>query len=476
MIGVLFATKMEAAAFQDRDISDDVVVKVADEIGLEAARIAAEELVETGATTIINAGVCAALHNRVKRGSVYRISTVITEELKAAVNVGVGIGLKKLVSVDEPLYQADRKRELARQYDLVDMEGYAVARVCETHQIPCILLKGVTDFGDAKAKEDIQTHIAPVSETVADAILFVLDGIKSRSKKRGDNRASGLDVGDRAGGVVKRLHRFTKIEHLIFSLPLLFAGAWLGAEGLPSLSVLLWITLAGLGARTFGMALNRIFDRKIDAINPRTAGRELAAGVLSLKQGYGVAFFGALLYFIACTGLGELVLKLSFFPLIPLTIYSLLKRFTPLCHYGIGVALGFAPLGAFVAASGDVVVSSELVVLCLFTFFWISGFDIIYALMDREFDQAHGVKSLPAAMGEKGALAVAAFTHLIAFTCLVLLWMGFGGALSLLFLSVAAVAFGAAYVPTIPIAVRFFPISAIAGIAGALVVLLGGIS
>ena len=274
---------------------------------------------------------------------------------------------------------------------------------------------------------------------------------------------------------MKRLHRFTKIEHLIFSLPLLFAGAWLGAGGLPSLSVLLWITLAGLGARTFGMALNRIFDRKIDAINPRTAGRELASGVLSLKQGYGVAFFGVLLYFIACAGLGELVLKLSFFPLIPLTIYSLLKRFTPLCHYGIGVALGFAPLGAFVAASGDVAVSSELVVLCLFTFFWISGFDIIYALMDREFDQMHGVKSLPAAMGEKGALAVAASTHLIAFTCLVLLWMGFGGALSLLSLSVAAVAFGAAYVPTIPIAVRFFPISAIAGIAGALVVLLGGI-
>ena len=85
MIGVLFATEMEAAAFQSRDIPDDVMLKVADEMGLEAARIAAEELVECGATTIINAGVCAALHNRLERGSVYRISTVITEELKAAV-------------------------------------------------------------------------------------------------------------------------------------------------------------------------------------------------------------------------------------------------------------------------------------------------------------------------------------------------------------------------------------------------------
>ena len=476
MIGVLFATQMEAAAFQNREVPDDVVVKVADEMGLEAARIAAEELVEAGATTIINAGVCAALHNRVERGSVYRISTVITEELKAAVNVGVGLGLKKLVSVEEPLYQADRKQELARQYDLVDMEGYAVARVCEAHQIPCILLKGVTDFGDAMAKEDIQTHIAPVSETVAEAILFALDGMKSRSDNRGDGTETDLKGRDHAEGLVKRLHRFTKVEHLIFSLPLLFAGAWLGAKGFPSLSVLLWITLAGLGARTFGMTLNRIFDRKIDAVNPRTAGRELAAGALSLKQGYGVALCGVVLYFIACAGLGEFVLTLSLFPLIPLTIYSLLKRFTPLCHYGIGVALGFAPLGAFVAASGDLVFSSELILLCLFTFFWISGFDIIYALMDREFDQTHGVKSLPSALGEKGALAVAAFTHLIAFALLVLLWMGFGGALSLLSLSVAAVAFGAAYVPTIPIAVRFFPISAVAGIAGALVVLLGGIS
>jgi 4-hydroxybenzoate polyprenyltransferase len=476
MIGVLFATQKEAAAFQAGEVPDHVEVKIADEMGLEAARIAAEELVEAGATAIINAGVCAALHNRVKRGSVYRISTVITEELKAAVNVGVGLGLKKLVSVEEPLYQADRKQELARQYDLVDMEGYAVARVCEAHQIPCILLKGVTDFGDAMAKEDIQNHIAPVSKTVAEAILFALEGLKSRSDSGGDSAKINPNARDHDEGLMKRLHRFTKIEHLIFSLPLLFAGAWLGAGGVPSLSILLWITLAGLGARTFGMALNRIFDRKIDAINPRTVDRELPAGALSLKQGYGVALFGVVLYFIACAGLGAFVLKLSLLPLIPLTIYSLLKRFTPLCHYGIGVALGFAPLGAYVAASGGLMISSEVILLCLFTFFWISGFDIIYALMDREFDRSNGVKSLPAAIGEKGALAVASLTHLIAFVLLVLLWMGLGGTLSLFSLGVAAVAFGAAYMPTIPIAIRFFPISAVAGIAGALVVLLGGIS
>jgi len=95
--------------------------------------------------------------------------------------------------------------------------------------------------------------------------------------------------------------------------------------------------------------------------------------------------------------------------------------------------------------------------------------------MDRVFDQSYGVKSLPAALGEQGALGVAAVTHLLAFAVLVLLWMGTSGVLSLVALLVAAVAFGLAYVPSIPVAVRFFPISAVAGIAGALVILLGGV-
>ena len=478
MIGVLFATEMEAAPLRKRALPDGVLIKVAEEMGLEAARIAAEELVEAGVTSVINAGVCAALHNRVERGAVYRVSTVITEELKAAVNVGVGLGLKRLVSVEEPLYQPERKRELARQYDLVDMEGYAVARVCESHDIPCILLKGVTDFGDAQAKEDIQKHIGPVSETVADAVVYAVEGIHQRAEKQvgklsGEKEPTKSEELPASG--LRLLHRFTKVEHLIFSLPLLFAGAWIGAGGWPSWSKLGWIALAGLGARTFGMALNRIFDRNIDAANPRTANRELATGALSMKHGVGVALVGLIVYVVACVGLGPLILKLSLIPLIPLTVYSLLKRFTPLCHYGIGVAIGFAPLGASVAVSEAVVVSPVLVLLCLFTFLWISGFDIIYALMDRVFDQSYGVKSLPAALGEQGALGVAAVTHLLAFAVLVLLWMGTSGVLSLVALLVAAVAFGLAYVPSIPVAVRFFPISAVAGIAGALVILLGGV-
>jgi len=272
--------------------------------------------------------------------------------------------------------------------------------------------------------------------------------------------------------LMKKLHSFTKVEHIVFSLPLLFAGAWLGAGGrCPSIGKLVLIGLVGLGARTFGMAVNRIFDRKIDAQNPRTQKRELAAGTLSLAQGWGVAVAGLLVYFGACFFLGSTVFRLSLLPLVPLSIYSLLKRFTPLCHYGIGVCLAAAPLGAFVAVANHLDFSSEVLGLALFTFCWISGFDMIYALMDIDFDRKNGIRSIPAALGEKGALRVAALTHLVSIAALLFLVDGWPSALAG---GVAVVAFGLAYWPAIPVPIRFFPISAVAGIAGALVVLLGG--
>ena len=270
---------------------------------------------------------------------------------------------------------------------------------------------------------------------------------------------------------IKKLHSFTKVEHIVFSLPLLFAGAWLGAgHWWPSLKTLGLIVLVGVGARTFGMAANRILDRKIDAKNPRTKNREIPAGKLSLAQGVGVAVFGILLYFLSCFLLGDLVFKLSLLPLIPLSIYSLLKRFTSLCHYGIGVALAAAPLGAFVAVSNSVNFSADVLWLALFTFCWISGFDIIYALMDLDFDRRNGVHSIPAKWGEKGALIVAGCTHFVALIALVPLISGNWSAVAAV---VSGIGFILAYWPSIPIGIRFFPISAIAGIAGALVVLLG---
>lgn len=462
MIGILFATEMEAKPFLELGEQEGVVTVVSG-MGMEAARIATGELIEKhGCTAVINAGVCGALSNRLKRGGVYRVSMVSTERLNAAVKVGVGFGLKRLVTVEEPVFDPERRRKLRMYGELVDMEGYAVARVCEEHDIPCIMVKGVTDFGDGNGKSDIQEHIDPVSKTVAEAIGKCLEGL-------------GRKPNNEPAGLLNRIHSFTKVEHTIFSLPLLFAGAWLGAGGMPPIKILLLIALVGLGARTFGMAINRILDRRIDARNPRTKNRELPSGKLSLMQGVAVALSGIVVYFIGCALLGDTALRLSLVPLVPLSLYSLLKRFTPFCHYGIGLCLAAAPLGAFVAATNGIAFTPEVVLLAVFAFCWISGFDIIYALLDIDFDRSHGVRSIPAALGPAGAQFVAAFTHLVAFAALVLLWMSLGGTLSFVALLVSAGAFGAAYLPAIPVHVRFFPISAIAGIAGALVVLLGGI-
>jgi 4-hydroxybenzoate polyprenyltransferase len=232
--------------------------------------------------------------------------------------------------------------------------------------------------------------------------------------------------------------------------------------------------LAAIGARIFGMSFNRIFDRRLDALNPRTAGRDLPSGRLALRAALAVAVGGLLVYLAACAALGGWCLRLAPLPLVPLLGYSLLKRFTALCHFGIGLCLALAPLGAFVAADGSPNFTSSAVFFALFVFCWLSGSDIIYALMDLESDRLTGVHSLPARLGAQGALFVAALCHTVAFGCLtaVLLLTG-GRAPAALALAASGLAMAAMYLPSIPLGIRFFPVSTIAGIAGALVPILG---
>ena len=277
---------------------------------------------------------------------------------------------------------------------------------------------------------------------------------------------------------MRKILGFIKIEHTIFSVPLLFAGAWLGAGSqMPPYGVLIWIVLAGVGARVLGMAVNRIADRDIDLHNPRTMGRELPSGKMSASSAAVVAVAGFVLYLVACGFLGPLVLKLSPIPAAVLILYSFLKRFTALCHFGIGVVLGLAPIGAYVAVRGDLVPSLDIVLLGVFTFCWISGFDIIYGLQDIKFDREHNVRSIPAALGSRRAQWVAAIIHGVAFAVLFgLLRATGGGAISTVALLVACCGFIAAYLPFVPLPVRFFPISSIAGIAGAIVPIAGSVA
>jgi 4-hydroxybenzoate polyprenyltransferase len=336
------------------------------------------------------------------------------------------------------------------------MEGWAIATACRELGITCHMLKGISDRAGPGDRADLMRNLEPVAQQLADCFL------RDRTLWARDDR-----------GLPGRLWRFTRVEHTIFSLPLLFAGAWLGTGGLLTTRLVGLIVVVGLGARTFGMAMNRILDRDIDARNPRTASRELPTGRLSLANAYTVAAIGLAAYLLGCAGLGRLCLLLSPVPLVPLSTYALLKRFTPLCHFGIGICLATAPLGAFVAGSGRMPMQADILLLAAFTLLWIAGFDIIYALQDMASDRETGIRSIPAAFGSRGAQVVAAVSHGAALVALVALWrltgMGIGSGVSLI---VAAGAFAAAYVPAVPLPVRFFPLSAIAGIAGACVVLL----
>ncbi len=274
--------------------------------------------------------------------------------------------------------------------------------------------------------------------------------------------------------MIKKILNFTKIEHTAFSLPLILTGAWMGGEGQwHEFSVLALIILAAIGARIFGMSFNRIFDRHIDALNPRTAGRELPSGRMDLMTALTIAMVALAVYLSACIALGRWCVYLSPLPLIPLLGYSLLKRFTVFCHFGIGLCLALAPLGAFVAVAGHPKFTLEVLLFSGFVFFWLSGADIIYATLDIESDRENGIFSIPARIGAAGAQWVSAAVHICALGCLILLLVASSkGGIAMVGFGITLVLFFLMYMPFVPVPKRFFPISTLAGIAGAVTSLL----
>lgn len=206
-----------------------------------------------------------------------------------------------------------------------------------------------------------------------------------------------------------------KIEHTLFSLPMIFSGAIIGAKSWPNVSTLFLIVMVGFAARTFAMIVNRLIDREIDAKNPRTANREIPARKVSVREAIFLAGFSLCCYFGLAYILGPVCLKLSPIPLFVFVIYPYLKRFTWLAHFGVGLALAMAPLGGYVATSQALPFSPIILALGFFVFFWVSGFDIIYATLDEEFDRSQGLFSLPAVFGRAKALKISGFLHFLAF-------------------------------------------------------------
>lgn len=213
-----------------------------------------------------------------------------------------------------------------------------------------------------------------------------------------------------------------KFSHTIFALPFALTGALLAAGGFPGPRQLFWIVLAMAGARTAAMAMNRLIDAEIDARNPRTAGRAIPAGLLGSGTTLFFIVISTALMLFAAAMLNPLCLKLSPVALFFLILYSYCKRFTSLAHVVLGICLAAAPIGAWVAIRGAI--EAPALVLGGVVLFWVAGFDILYALQDREFDQAAGLHSIPVLLGVNGSLWTARIFHLIMMGLLVgLYWL-----------------------------------------------------
>ena len=224
---------------------------------------------------------------------------------------------------------------------------------------------------------------------------------------------------------IPRLHAyagFLKLEHTIFSLPIIFAGSVLHRHRWPSARLTLWILLAAVGARVVAMGLNRLIDAALDARNPRTRQRELPRGAMRHWEAWILVGVAGAIYVLSAAAIAPICLSLAPLPVALFVGYPYLKRFTALAHLGLGLAWSMAPLGGWLAASKSLSAISEVGWLWLFSVLWVAGFDIIYATMDEAFDREAGVHSLPARIGRTRALWIAETLHALAFACLVALW------------------------------------------------------
>lgn len=215
----------------------------------------------------------------------------------------------------------------------------------------------------------------------------------------------------RGWNAVRVFLEMIKIEHSIFALPFALLGM-LWAGGWPGWRVFGLIVLAMVTCRSAAMAFNRIADRQFDAENPRTAIRALPAGLLRLKDAQIFLLASVALFVAAAAALNPLALALSPVALLFTLGYSLTKRFTWLCHFVLGFSLGIAPAAAWIAVTGQL--HPAILPLTFAVMFWTAGFDIIYALQDDDFDQKHGLNSLPAKFGRKRALLTSRACHLLA--------------------------------------------------------------
>ena len=276
---------------------------------------------------------------------------------------------------------------------------------------------------------------------------------------------------------MKKYFRFIKIEHTLFSLPLIYAGVFLAAERVPSVELLVFVLLAATGARTIAMTLNRIIDAEIDRRNFRTNNREIPAGRMSLSEATGVLLVGMVLYFGAAYLISWFCFILSPIPLIIFVVYPYAKRFTALAHFGVGLGLSMAPLGGWFAVKGSLENILPGVLISLFTLLWSTGFDVIYSTLDEKFDKKAGLFSFPSRFGSKKALIISSALHILAFGILILLFLiSINNLWALPFLLLSGVLLYLEQKKSSDVELAFFKINAVIGFVVLGMVLMKGVS
>jgi 4-hydroxybenzoate polyprenyltransferase len=214
---------------------------------------------------------------------------------------------------------------------------------------------------------------------------------------------------------IRKYVRLVTFSHTLFALPFALVGFFLAVRGYAlefDAYRLVFVVLCMVFARNAAMAFNRLADRHFDAANPRTAGREIPAGKVSPGSALLFIVINALLFMLSAWMINALCFFLSPVALLVILGYSLSKRYTFLCHYILGLGLGLAPVGAFLAVSGFFAVLPVL--LGMVVLLWVSSFDIIYALQDEQFDKSLGLKSVPARFGKQRALWISRAGHILA--------------------------------------------------------------
>src|SRR5579872_6579902 len=210
---------------------------------------------------------------------------------------------------------------------------------------------------------------------------------------------------------------FVRISHSVFALPFALAGALLAARQTPITGrTLLWIIVAMVAARSAAMGFNRLTDARMDALNPRTANRELPRGRMTTREAIAFIVGSSIVFVVAAWRLNPICFALSPVALAIVFWYSLAKRYTTWTQLFLGLAMAVAPVGGWLAVGGRGGWQPWLLAAAIGT--WVGGFDVLYACQDLDFDRAHGLRSIPTRFGVASSLAISRVMHVIAVACL----------------------------------------------------------